>query len=447
VWPGVFNPDSQFILLAARSHTVSNYYAPLHGWAWSLLDGAGVPAGMVFLLSVMGFVSAVLMLLKQFLSAGAARLTAAFVVLFPPVYGLLGLVGRDVWFATAALLISALAWRMLSCPDSLPVGTAVGMVVLAVVAADSRQNGAPFAALAFGLVVTRLLRRLRPQAVLPTRLAAATLSVLLFLGGVLVAQRLVVTNRLYPEQNLYVGDLVGVSLVRNESVLPADLFPAQDVNLLRARAGSLDLGALIYHEPQILNHRVESRSVNEAWAREWRQVLREHPIDYLIWRGRLYLAQLGITHGVRDSYFGGSSRIIDDGLRGSVENVFPGALQTRNDLLSAVNGSQPTGSFVVVPAWYVLIAAISIVHLGRNGRRRAATAFLLTVLAMQGLLFFTAPGTEYRLEYFQVVLGTTFGSIVVARHVRILAVRRRRHPEHPGSGVAEHSPSSELVAD
>src|ERR1051325_8567865 len=91
VWPGVFNSDSQFMLLAARNNTVSNYYAPLHGWVWGILDRAGLPAGIVFLLSILAFVIALLVLVRQFLPAALARLATALVVLFPPVYGLLGL--------------------------------------------------------------------------------------------------------------------------------------------------------------------------------------------------------------------------------------------------------------------------------------------------------------------------------------------------------------------
>jgi hypothetical protein len=439
VWPGVFNADAQFMLLGARADAISSQYAPLLGWAWSLLDGAGVPAGMVFLLGVVAFVSAVLVLVRQFLQPFAARVVTAGIVLFPPVYGLLGLVGRDVWFATAALLITAVAWRVLQRPDAPSSGTAVGLVVLGLVAADSRQNGAPFAALAIGLVAYRLIGRLRPQAAPLTRIAATTLSLALFFGGVLSAQRLVVRTRYYPEQILHIVDLVGVSLERNEPELPRDLFPAQDMNLLRTMVGPLDFRSLLYAQPQVVKQRNRSGEVNAVWTRQWRRVLREHPIDYLIWRGRLYIAQLGITHGVREPYLSGSSEIIDNRLRGSVENVFPGLLEARNEVLSAIDGPEATGSFVVVPAWYLLITAISIVYLGRNGQQRAVVALLVTVSAMQGLLFFTAPGFEYRLEYFQVVLGTTFGSIVVVRRLQTVAVRSRQSQARPAvTTTADH---------
>ena len=412
------------MLLGARNDTVSNLYAPLHGWAWGLLDRAGLPPSIVFLLSVAAFVIAVLALARQFLPGTPARVATAVVVLFPPVYGLLGLVGRDVWFATAALAISAGAWHVLRRPGDLRPGTAVVLVVFATIAADARQNGAPFAALAVGLVAHRLFLRLRPRASIPARVAAVTVSTGLFFGGVLVAQQLAVTHQLYPEQNLYLGDLVGVSLERNESVLDRSLFPSQDLELLRTRLGPLDLAAVVYADPPIVNYRNHDAEINRVWASQWRSMLGSHPVDYLIWRTKLFFAQLGITHGVRYPYFEGSAELYN-GLGPTVANVFPGALDARNEVLETFDGPPATGSFLVVPAWYFLVTAASIAFLGRAGERRPALALLLVVLAMQGLLFFTAPGTEYRLEYFQVVLGATFGTIVVTGRLQAVTVRSR----------------------
>lgn len=415
------------MLLAARNGTVSNYYAPLHGWAWSLLDRVGVPPAIVFLLSVAAFVTAVLLVTRLFLPGPAARLTTSVIVLFPPVYGMLGLVGRDVWFATAALVITAGAWHVFRQPEAPTGGTAVMLVVFAGIAADSRQNGAPFAALAVGLVAHRLIRRILPTASAVTRVGAVTATLAVFFGGVLFAQRLVVTTRLYPEQNLYLGDLVGVSLTRNEPVLDDFLFPAQDVAVLRARIGALDLGAIVYADPPVVNYRNENPRINAEWARQWRTMVLDHPVDYLVWRGRLYLAQLGITHGVRYPYFEGSAEL-HNGLGSSVDNVFPGALDARNRLLATFDGPSATGSFLVVPAWYLILAVGSIALLGRNGERRPALALVLVVLAMQGLLFLTAPGSEYRLEYFQVVLGTAFGSVLIAGQIHTVTARGRRRP-------------------
>lgn len=72
VWPGIYTIDSQAILQAGRHGEVSNWYAPLLGWAWGLIDGVGVPPGVVFVVGVVAFVGAVLALGKQLLPRAIA---------------------------------------------------------------------------------------------------------------------------------------------------------------------------------------------------------------------------------------------------------------------------------------------------------------------------------------------------------------------------------------
>jgi hypothetical protein len=415
VWPGIFFSDSQFMLLEARKGTITNNYAPLHGWIWSLLDRVGIPPGVVFLLGVAAFVTAVLVLAKHFLPARAARVVTFVIVLFPPVYGLLGLVGRDVWFTTSALVITVVAWHVLRQPTPPSIGTVMLLVVVGGFAADGRQNGFPFAVLAVVVATLGTLRRLHPRASVPGRIGLAAVGLGLFFPALLIAQRTVVTHRLYPEQSLYASDLIGVSLTRNEPVLDDFLFPVQDVELLRSYVGgTLDVRAVVYAYPQLVRHRNDSQQTNSAWAKQWRRMLRDHPGDYLIWRGKLYLAQMGITHDVRDAYFEGPWRF-DNGLAPAVANAFPSALDARNRALSIVNGPPASGTLLVAPALYLVIAVGSIGMLARRRREwRAAGALLVVLGAMQVILFFTAPGSEFRLQYFQVVFGTAFCSIAIA---------------------------------
>ncbi len=436
VWPGIFNSDSQFMLLEARRGTISNNYAPIHGWIWSLLDRAGIPAGVVFLLGVAAFVTAVLVLVKQFLPACAARIATFVIVLFPPVYGLLGLVGRDVWFTTSALIITVVAWRVLGQEGPPSTGTVVLLVVVGGFAADGRQNGVPFAVLAVVVAALGTIRRLRPQASAASRIAVASVSLALFFPALLLAQRTVVTHRLYPEQTLYASDLIGVSLTRNEPVLDDFLFPAQNVDLLRSRTGgALDVGAVVYAYPQLVRHINDSQQTNSAWAKQWRQMLRDHPGDYLIWRGRLYLAQLGITHDVRNAYFEGPARV-DIGLTRVVANAFPSALHARNRALSIIDGPQARGTLLVVPAFYLVIAVGSIAMLARrSGEWRAAGALLVVLAAMQVLIFFTAPGSEFRFQYFQVVLAMAFCSIAIAHLLQSSAGRTSAQSSEPSPAL------------
>lgn len=413
VWPGVFNADAQFMLLEARRSGISRNYAPLHGWVWGLADGVGLPPAAVFLFGVAAFVTAVLILVKQFLPDRAARGTTVLIVLSPPVYGLLGLLSRDVWFVTYALLITATVWhleRQSEPPSPLMV---VLLVAFGVAAADARQNGTPFAILAIAVAAIGTARRLRPHAAMAFRLVSVAVGLALFFPALLLAQRFVVTHRIFPEQSLYASDLIGVSLQSNRLLLDEMLFPDQNLSVLRSNIGQLDMEGLVYADPPIVRHRNEDRDTNATWMRQWRKMLRDHPIDYLAWRTELYLAQLGITQGVRRPYFDESVER-DNGLRPEVANRFPRLLEMRKRLLSAIEGPRAAGSLLARPALYLIGSFGAIVILARRRQQWGpAVALLVALSAMQMILFFTAPGSEFRLEYFQVVIGLAFGSVTI----------------------------------
>ncbi len=235
VWPGIFTIDSQAMLRAALEGRISNWYAPLSGWGWGLLDRLGVGPGQVFVLSVTAFVVAVLALAKQFLPDTPARWATVSTVLFPPVYGLLGWVGRDVWFATAVIGITALAWHVRRHGNAASLWAVAALILTAAAAADARQNGAPFALLAVGVAAQALRQRLLPQAGRVVRAGAVVCTLGLFWVLFLLAQRAVVSVKLHPEQYVFSRDLVAVSLEVGHPVLDTSLFPSQDLHALRAR--------------------------------------------------------------------------------------------------------------------------------------------------------------------------------------------------------------------
>jgi hypothetical protein len=204
VWPGNFTIDSQAMLSSARESKISNWYAPLHQWMWSVLDGLGFGPAAVFALGVLAFIASVFLLARQFLPPRAARLVTIVTVLFPPVYGLLGWVGRDVWFATAVVGITALAWHIRRASIAASPWALVALIVLGISAADARQNGLPFyvLAVAVGVAALALVDRLSFRVTNWTRIAAVVLGAVICWSGLRIAQDAVVTVHHHPEQFL-----------------------------------------------------------------------------------------------------------------------------------------------------------------------------------------------------------------------------------------------------
>jgi hypothetical protein len=424
VWPGVFTVDSLAILRSARIGTISNWYAPLHAWGWGLVDRVASPSA-VFLLGVTAFVTAVLYLTKQFLSGRAARVVTAFTVLFPPVYGMLGWVGRDVWFATAAVAITGAAWasdRRGAAGSAWSLGA---LVVLAFAAADARQNGAPFALLAVGISVLSATRRLLPRAGVVMRGAMTAAGVGVFWLGLLFVQDAVISERTYPQQGLYIADLVAVSIALEQAQMSAQLFPSQDADMLRVKLAGRDPGNAIYFDPPVLRFGHTDAGTSHLWAEQWRRMIRNHPGRYLQWRTKLYLRQVGLTGQVLTPQFPGSD-VLEGFSRREILSAFPELLKTRNRILRATEGKPGWGSPLHTPAIYIAGSVVAIGVLSRRaGRQPLGAALIVVLVAMQGLLFFTSPGSEYRLEYYQVVLGTALGSVMLTLYAPRLWCRRR----------------------
>jgi hypothetical protein len=412
VWPGIFTVDSLAILRSARIGTISNWYAPLHAWVWGVVDRLGNP-GTVFLLGVSAFVSAVLFMTRQFLSAPAARVVTAVTVLSPPVYGMLGWVGRDIWFATAAVAITGAVWR-LQRRSVTPSGRAVlGLVVLAVAAADSRQNGAPFAVLAVGMAALAVARRALPEARKIVRTAVVLFSIAAFWAGLFVMQRAVISERTYPQQGLYIADVVAVSLIEHRPQMDEDVFPSQDIESLRDRLGDRDPGNAIYLEPPMVRFGHTSR-INELWMGQWRRMILENPGAYLAWRTKLYLRQIGLTRNVLTPHFQASDQL-EGFASDEVTASFGDLLVARNRILGKTEGKPGWGSPLHAPAVYIVGSILAITVLARrSGYRHRGVALVAVLIVMQAVLFFTTPGSEYRLQYYQVVLGIALGSAAVA---------------------------------
>lgn len=140
VWPGIHTIDSQAMLSSAQQHRISNWYAPLHAWAWGVTDRLGVPPGLVLLLTVVAFTVALLATFRLWLGRRAAFAATAATVLWPPVYGMMGWVGRDVWYAAEIVgVVAALGWAT-RYPQH-RTWLFIVAAVLAMAAADARQNG------------------------------------------------------------------------------------------------------------------------------------------------------------------------------------------------------------------------------------------------------------------------------------------------------------------
>jgi hypothetical protein len=418
VWPGLYTVDSQAILAEARQGQVSNWYAPAHGFMWGAVDSIGMPVGVVFAIGVALFVAALYRLLRCFAPPRRAVLGTVLVVLFPPIYGMLGWVGRDVWFTTYSILIVALLFEVWVGRRPGTALTAAQLVALGFLAADARQNAQPvvlLAALAVGVIVARRWTIGRP--VLGT--IAGTLIVFVAVNAlVLGAHRAVVRAEYHPEQPLFIRDLVAGSLRDDKLWLDESVFPSQDIIELRRVVGDSDYHAIIAHpdHPLVYMPYADGSAVNGRYRQLWLDMIRSHPSTYLLGRAELYLQLIGARQLPVSPYFGLSDELGDP----QFEQRFPSLAEIRLDLL-ALGATRGETTLLHAAVIYIGLCAVVLVTLGRDRRVRSPViALAVTLVAMQGVLFLSVPTRQYRYELFQVCIS-------VALLVAVL-LRRRSDP-------------------
>lgn len=417
VWPGVFTPDSVVMWQSGPRHEISDQYAPVLQWLWGGVSDMGVGpwAGLVFgLVVVVAGLYGVYTLWMRPWPAVAATL---FTVLFPSVYGFLGWVGRDVWFAGLLLCTLAFAGRVRTGRPR-PVVLA-GMVVCAWLAADARQNGFPVLSVAAAVAAYVLLarRRRRRQAWFGAAIAALVVAP----ASLLLVQRAVIDVDRHPEQPLLYQDLLSVSLRLGRSQLSPQVFPSQDLARVRQTWSFGSVGQTIFppDAPVRFDMSEHGGAVSRVLAADWSRMVRRHPVTYLGQRARLALRQLGVGAPSVYPYFAGSAElgIVDARLR----QRWPAGNRARLDYLRRLGVRVPESGFPYTVWPYLLLgcgAAVAIAWRSARLRLFAASALVLQ-LALQVVLFFTAVKLEFRYEAFQVMLGVVLvimlGSVLVGQ--------------------------------
>jgi len=454
VWPGVFTVDSLTILGQGVANEVTNWYSPIHGWFWGRIDALGAPVALMLVLGVSAFVLGSYFFLRLWLGQFASLIAVSFIVLWPPVYGLLGWVGRDIWFTAYLMLSFALAGRALrGVHPRLTGGAAIGLAILAV---DTRQNAFPVLVAAVAMVAFALARHHDLRSAL-LRASAVVAVGLVGVVALLGLQRLVTSHQHFPSEHLYLSDLIALSVLRDEMLLPPDLFPSQSVAVARE---AMHPGRILYLGEQVAQEdgtvRLEGEiayldtspageELNARYAKLWRDAILSDLPGYLTIRYDRYLEQLALSGGAQDPYYGvtdaldwGASEelreqmyryysVTDELSRqrsGQLQQTFTGLNEVRLQYLEAARSSTGDGSLLHAVWIYLLLGLGASAVLAWKGTELRALGFaaLGFLMLMQAVLFVFAPVATFRYQYPTVVFGMLMtvaaGAVLLhSRHV------------------------------
>lgn len=424
VWPGVYTIDSQAILRAAQNGNISNWYCPLHGFFWGLLDRLGIPVWLTFLAGTVCFVTAISSLLRALVSHRFADVVTPLIIIFPPVYGFAGWHGRDIWFVTEACAVLALSIRLLESREFPRRREVIALVVLAACAFDARQNGLPVPVVAACTLTWIYRSRIVALGVLPrfptTKLIGATSAIsFAILGSVMVGQKLVITKHHFPEQSLYIVDLTSASLITEHSMVPAVAYPDQDVDKIRRLLNGRDPTWVTSFDPPlfvICPWQVDectqgeqlAAEVDDAYFDAWKSLVTRHPVTYLRSRSEVFGYLVGITQTDQTLYFSQTDEINPDATEWATRNGLFQTFPTLNRWRVAYLAAASSQEWLNMPILYISAGIISCFILAERHRAQRVTFYGLAAfqVAIQVPLFFMTSVHEARYEYLAVLLGS-----------------------------------------
>jgi len=330
--------------------------------------------------------------------------------LFPPVYGMLGWVGRDVWFVGLLLAtVAALGWAIRK-PEH-RTGLLIAALVTAHVAVDARQNALPIVMLWAAMCAVLLMPSGKQKPVLVA--LAAVGGLLLAMGFRTTVNAFVVDRHLYPFQAAMMRDIVGISVITNKLYLPESLNPRLDIAELKrlwSKSHPDQRGAWFWSvdSPVVLDMYEDGGAVNALVASSWREAILAEPLAYLRSRTELYVAQVDLVTPSRSTFYGVSDELEWE-RSDSLRQAFPALNEIRMNyaFLASVDGESNVGG-PLYRVWIYLglgIAGSVVLAMTKTDLRFLALGLLVFQLLMQALLFVGAGVAEYRYNYYQVILG------------------------------------------
>ena len=424
-WPGHMSADSLVQFDQARTGDLTNHHAPILVALWYAgWHGLGAGPGWLLIAQVATFVGGLFLLLRAALRPLPAALVTAAIALFPPVFGMLGYLGRDVWYTALLLLTFGLlvvAGRAAGRRRTLLAGAVVAAAWLTLA---SRQNAAAAVVVACVLLMALVLpawpQRRRVWRLGVAVVTGAALTLALMASQFAVNAALGVRD-VDPQQQLYIYDLAAISKRERENLFPREVLRDRSLRTIDERWNVDSAGSYIFGAGAPIPVPLPARSY-AAVSDAWRDAVTEHPLTYLTARTELWLRQIALTRSAVWIYHPG----IDPNEYG-LGVRFPALNEAATDYVEAFAATPNLDGGPLYAVWvYLLACLVATAILLRRGRPWGfvvAGALALTALTYQAGLYLGAMFTQFRWEFPAMVAG-----LAVLPFLAALAVRRARAP-------------------
>jgi hypothetical protein len=430
-WPGHMSADTLTEIEQVDRADFTNQHAPLLLALWSPLWDLGVGPGWVLAGQIVTFVVGVYLLLRTTFGRVSAATIALVISLSPPVFGMLGTLGRDTWFTALLLVTFGLTVRAAQRPWPQRGAYLAFALAGAWLSLATRQNAAAAVVLACIVMAALVLERRRERrdggvSSSPVRrlIVATAVGVALtfaLVGTQFAGSAVIGVHNSHPEYPLYLYDVAAISARERENLFPREVLPQRGIRVIDANY-HIDSMLAWGYLPNSPFKVPLSEPAGRALADSWREAVLDHPLAYLDARVDLWLRQISVTRDAMWIYH----PVIDPNTRGLVVE-FPELNRIANDYEQAFANDNLDGGAVFTVWAYLIVALTTAIVLLRRRRGWALTtvgALAVAALTYQIGLFIGAMGTQYRFELPAVVIGMLGAAILIKLASAALIARR-----------------------
>ena len=432
-WPGHMSADTLAQIAQVRDLGIlNNHHAPLLMALWKPFFELGAGPGWVLTLQVAAFLAGCYLVLRTVFGRVAAAVLASAVALWPSVYGMLGYLSRDTWFAALLVLTFGLVARATQREGR----DRRAWIALALVAAwltlAARQNAATGVFLALAVLVALLPlawlhRGGRVRRTVVALAAGAALTVAMMVTQVAAGAALSVDD-VAPEQIVYIYDLGALSVRDQANRFPPSVVEDRSAEAVTTRWNPDSVVQLVWAPGAPVAETPLSPEQLAALSDRWRDEITGEPLEYLDVRWELLKRNLGLTAPTQYVYH----PRVDENQWGYAP-TFAGLNADAKQYVEAFANRLLEGS-VLHRSWIYLLLALAGAALLL--RRRPALALLsvsalgLTALLHQVGLFFGTPQNGYRLEFNVTVTALLVAAVAVGA---LLQQRRTSRAARPSA--------------
>lgn len=402
-WPGSLSPDSISFMQQAASGTYKMGHPPFFAMVWHLFYRFYGGPEVVLLINLSLFVLGTLLI---FVSNGRTLTGVAissFIVLFPPILGILGAVWLDV--TMAGLFLCGLGLFSISLNFHKNLNTKYCLQILCLMAIFAaifvRYNAAAAAIPLLAFIIASHLK-IKSRATVSYMLSFIICTGLFYATKMGAAE--IVAAKRYPEHVIFLFDLAGISVKQHKYLIDARVYPGNTLhdleNLYHPRSVlPLQIGQQIHGVNLGVRAKpfagvAEGDRVNLLFQ-NWRSAVWTYPMSYLEHRLEFFSELIGLSGGsawasvyyeIVPNEFGIKPRTVPGGYLKWIMSFADEGLLFRPYLY-------------LIGLSFLLVAAIAF----PTERSGLVIALVLSGYAHMALLFISAVSPDFRYSHWTIV--------------------------------------------